>query len=224
MGPSWLTWLSCTGCPPSSTRPPNCFWGSLPISWTVWLSTVPTYSSPEILTSTWRTPPAGLGLPRWRACWLPTALSSMCAVQLRGVATLWTSSRECLRPPHPVCGCATRDSRTTRRLHVACTFPSHAPAVRKQISVRNYKSVNMDSLRRDLATCRELHSLPGNVETAAQQYDSALGAILDQYSPKKTKTITVRPDAVWFDDHIHYARRIIRQLERRWRQSGLQVH
>ena len=69
-----------------------------------------------------------------------------------------------------------------------CLHISKPPAVRKQISVRNYKSVNMDSLRRDLATCRELHSLPGNVETAAQQHDSALGAILGQYAPKKPKT------------------------------------
>ena len=82
----------------------------------------------------------------------------------------------------------------------------------------------MDSLRRDLATCWELHSLPGNVETAVQQYDSGVGAILDQYAPKKMKTVTVRPEAVWFDDDIHETRMIRRQLERRWRQSGLQVH
>ena len=67
-----------------------------------------------------------------------------------------------------------------------CLHISKPPAVRKQVSVRKYKS-----LRRDLAACRELHSLPGNFETAAQQYDCALGVIMDQYAPKKTKTVTV---------------------------------
>ena len=126
------------------------------------------------LTSTWKPHHAvGLELPRWRTYWLPTALSNMCTVQLRRVATLWTSSLECLRPSHPVCGCAIRDSRTIRWLRAACTF-SKPPAVRKQVSVRNYRSVNIDSLCRDLTTCLELHSLPENLETAAQQYMTLL--------------------------------------------------
>ena len=39
----------------------------------------------------------------------------------------------------------------------------------------------------------------------------------------KYKTITIRFEAEWYTEEIHEARRIRRKLERKWRESGLEV-
>ena len=97
------------------------------------------------------------------------------------------------------------------------------PAVRKLVSVRNYKLINVDNLCKDLLESHDLQSLPDDVESAALQYDSTLRTIIDKHAPVKSKAITIRSEAVWYTEEIHDARRIRRKLERKWRKSGLEV-
>ena len=97
------------------------------------------------------------------------------------------------------------------------------PAVRKLVSVRNYKLINVDNLCKDLLESHDLQSLPDDVESAALQYDSTLRTIIDKHAPVKSKAITIRSEAVWYTEEIHEARRIRRKLERKWRKSGLEV-
>ena len=97
------------------------------------------------------------------------------------------------------------------------------PAVRKQVSVRHFKLINVDDLCQDLLQCNELNSLPDDVESAILQYDSALRTIINKHAPVKSKTITIRSEAEWYTEDIHEARRIRRKLERKWRKTGLEV-
>ena len=66
------------------------------------------------------------------------------------------------------------------------------PAVRKLVSVRNYKLINVDNLCKDLLESHDLQSLPDDVESAALQYDSTLRTIIDKHTPVKSKAITIR--------------------------------
>ena len=97
------------------------------------------------------------------------------------------------------------------------------PALRKRVSVRNFKQLNVDDLCKDLLQCHELKSLPDDVESAVLQYDSAMRTIIDKHAPVKSKIITIRSEAVWYTEEIHEARRIRRKLERKWRKTGLEV-
>ena len=97
------------------------------------------------------------------------------------------------------------------------------PALRKRVSVRNFKQLNVDDLCKDLLLCHELKSLPDDIESAVLQYDSALRTIIDKHAPVNSKTITIRSEAVWYTEEIHEARRIRRKLERKWRKTGLEV-
>ena len=66
---------------------------------------------------------------------------------------------------------------------------------------------------KDLLECLDLQSLPDDV----LHYDSSLRMIIDKHAPVKSKTITIRSEAVWYTEEIHEAGRIRRKLERKWR-------
>ena len=83
----------------------------------------------------------------------------------------------------------------------------------------------MDDLYTDLLEFNKLQSLPDDVESVVQQYDSSLRTSVDKHARVKYKTITIRSEAVWYSEDIHEARRIRRklELERKWRKNGLEV-
>ena len=51
------------------------------------------------------------------------------------------------------------------------------------------------------------------------QYNSDLSTILDKHAPLRTKIITIRPKAPWYNNYIREQKRICRRLERSWRHS-----
>ena len=48
--------------------------------------------------------------------------------------------------------------------------------------------------------------------------------LLDRHAPKRTRFVTLRPDAPWFDDGLGTAKQEKRRCEPQWRKSGLEVH
>ena len=48
--------------------------------------------------------------------------------------------------------------------------------------------------------------------------------IIDALGPTKTRIITVRPEAEWYNESIREAKQTRRQAERLWRKTGLVVH
>ncbi len=57
-----------------------------------------------------------------------------------------------------------------------------------------------------------------------QAYNSGLQAVLDRHAPLCTKTITLRPNTLWYTDELREAKHEKRQRERKWRSTQLTVH
>ena len=53
-------------------------------------------------------------------------------------------------------------------------------------------------------------------------YNETIGAIIDKHAPLTTRTVTVRPHTPWYNDSIRSQKCVRRQLERRWKTSGLE--
>ena len=51
-------------------------------------------------------------------------------------------------------------------------------------------------------------------------YNSELPSILDKHAPLKSRMVTIRPAAPWFNEEIKLERRIRCRFERKWRRSG----
>ena len=54
------------------------------------------------------------------------------------------------------------------------------------------------------------------------KYNNTLKSLLDTNAPLRTKTITLRPTASWYNEEIRSEKRRRRALERRWRSSKLE--
>ena len=51
------------------------------------------------------------------------------------------------------------------------------------------------------------------------EYNTTLKSLLDSHAPLKTKTITLRPTALWYTEELRSEKKKRRALERRWRSS-----
>ena len=57
---------------------------------------------------------------------------------------------------------------------------------------------------------------------AVEMYNETIEAIVDKHAPLTTRTVTVRPHTPRYNDSIRATTRLRRQLERRWRTTGLE--
>ena len=57
---------------------------------------------------------------------------------------------------------------------------------------------------------------------AVETYNETIEAIVDKHAPLTTRTVTVRPHTPWYNDSIRATKCLRRQLERRWRTTGLE--
>ena len=64
--------------------------------------------------------------------------------------------------------------------------------------------------------------LPDDTNYAVVMFNETIGAIIDKHAPLTTRTVTVRPHTPWYNDSIRSQKCVIRQLERRWKTTGLE--
>ena len=107
---------------------------------------------------------------------------------------------------------------------VTCSVVLSAETVKpKIIHTRKYKRVNLCAFSADL-----LNKLPSmlceNVEQSVIAYDNALCDIVDTHAPLVTMKPKGKSTKPWYNDKIHDARKIRRQLERKWIKSGLEIN
>ena len=124
--------------------------------------------------------------------------------------------------------------------HYAVTFNVlHKKIKYKQetISYRPYKHIKENDFIRDVANispfissnCTKDNSLitPSHVDDLVCSYNSNLMSLIDKYAPVKTKTITIRPNAPWYNNEINQAKRLRRKYEHkmlRCKKSGYPNH
>ena len=107
---------------------------------------------------------------------------------------------------------------------VLCKLNISKPSVPSQIiTYRNIRSIDMVQFRRDLSASSLIQSPSPELNDLCNQYDFVLKSLLDKHAPSRTKSVTLRPKAPWFNDVIKVNKRKRRSLERRWRKSNLTV-
>ena len=78
------------------------------------------------------------------------------------------------------------------------------------------------------ATCEDIRLLrpsgflSDDMDYAVDTYNTGLTVIIDKHVPIKTRTVIVRPHTPWNNDDIRSQKRLRRQLERKWRKSGME--
>ena len=84
------------------------------------------------------------------------------------------------------------------------------------------KEVLLDAISTSALCTTSLSTL--SLHELTTLYDTELRKIIDALAPTKTRVITVRPEAEWYNESIREAKQTCRQAERLWRKTGLVVH
>jgi len=131
---------------------------------------------------------------------------------------------------------------TTDNIIKQCTpldydFPDHFPVFaeinvkkpllpQKHIQYRKTRQVTKEALCDALATTPLMDASleQASLDELILLYDQSMRNVLDRVAPLKSRTITLRPEALWYTDDIRAAKQSRRQFERLWRSSGLAVH
>ena len=115
-------------------------------------------------------------------------------------------------------------------------FPDHYPVCStlnlskpplsvNRVTYRSFRKIPCDVMEAAIKESR-LGNVTSDIslQELTEVYDSELRKIADQLAPVKTRFITQRPKADWYNDTIRLAKQKRRQAERLWRKSGLEVH
>ena len=95
-------------------------------------------------------------------------------------------------------------------------------AVKRTITYRNWKSVDISVLHSDIAKAFDgfITQVP---ESAVESYNSVLKDIVDKIAPEKSRVIVVRADAPWYTSELVKEKRLRRKLERKYDKIKLAV-
>ena len=104
-----------------------------------------------------------------------------------------------------------------------CRLQTAKPSYpRKNITYRKIKDIDLSQFKTDIVN--HLESVcHDSLSDLVNGYDS-LQTVLDSHAPLKSKTVSIRPRVPWINDELLALKRKRRQLERRWRSTGLSVH
>jgi len=76
--------------------------------------------------------------------------------------------------------------------------------------VRNWRSIDIEALSRDLSNSTLLQSTPESADAAFLCYDSTLRSLLDQHAPLTTRRVSRQSTARWFDEECRKMKRTTR--------------
>ena len=94
------------------------------------------------------------------------------------------------------------------------------PLERKRISYRKIRDIDFSEFCGQLEDTRLVRDAASfNLGELAYEYNTTLKSLLDRHAPLKTKTITLRPTALWYTEELRSEKKKRRTLERRWRSS-----
>ena len=89
------------------------------------------------------------------------------------------------------------------------------PAERREVSFRKLKSININSMREDLKSSTVIMDAYTNLSGLINSYEHEPKRILDTHAPEKSRMITIRPLASWYDNSIDVEKKKRRKPERR---------
>ena len=96
----------------------------------------------------------------------------------------------------------------------------------KKLTYRKYVNINMEIFRQDIKNSSIFGSKADkmNLNDMVASYKNELKTLIDKHAPMQSKTISLHPNSPWYNQKLHEAKHIRRNLERRWRSTKLEVH
>ena len=95
----------------------------------------------------------------------------------------------------------------------------HVAVKRRMIKYRNFKSLDSRALADSFSKSPLFSSNFTDVSDLTDSYYNSLSAIIDDFAPMKTRTVTMRPNARWYTPTIDEAKKSRRKAERKWRRT-----
>jgi hypothetical protein len=102
------------------------------------------------------------------------------------------------------------------------TLVKPAP-MQKTVSFRKLRAIDVEAFKHDIAKSSMLQTTQGDVDELVTAFTKGLSSLIDKHAPRRTRTITERPDCPWYTDELHEAKHLRRKLERRWQKSRLTI-
>ncbi|KAG1926087.1 hypothetical protein F2P79_025107, partial [Pimephales promelas] len=109
-----------------------------------------------------------------------------------------------------------------KAISMEMSSPSPFTKPKRQISFRNLKNINHETMTSDLQ-----HLLSANCSQPTDlvdYYNNTLRSIMDLHAPVKTRTVTFARSAPWYTDELRKMKAAGRVIERRYKATGLSVH
>ena len=97
------------------------------------------------------------------------------------------------------------------------------PPLRKHVSSRHFKGMDLKALKEDLSDSAVMGSFFESAEDTLATYTDSFTELLDKHAPSMERIITIRSNTEWYIDEIHEEKQRRRQLERQRQKSGLEV-
>ena len=97
--------------------------------------------------------------------------------------------------------------------------------VKKEITFRKIKAIDTAQFQNDITS--SVLGQPDSfqdVDEIVSAYNNIMTDTLDNHAPAVKKTITVHPEAPWYNEEIDLAKKARRKAEKTWRKTKLTVH
>ncbi|XP_028519056.1 uncharacterized protein LOC114576505 [Exaiptasia diaphana] len=110
--------------------------------------------------------------------------------------------------------------------HAVLTYTIEIPRLRPVkvlVNYRKLRSVNTKNLESDIQNSLLVAAPKVTLDELVEQYNATLKSIVDVHAPVKTRWLTIRPHAPWYNDELRAEKREKRRKERRWRCTRLEV-
>ena len=86
----------------------------------------------------------------------------------------------------------------------------------QSITYRKLKTVDLDTLRGELAKSRLCTEEIDNLDELVSCYNSTLSSLMDKHAPMQSRNVVNRSRIPWFNDKIRDAIKAWRKAERKW--------
>ena len=89
----------------------------------------------------------------------------------------------------------------------------------KSITFRKLRDIDLNDFKSDITNSPMLNNCALPLDVMVKNYNTSLSITLDNHAPIVCKIITVRKNALWYDNTLLSAKRLRRKLERKWRET-----
>ena len=89
---------------------------------------------------------------------------------------------------------------------------------------RKIRQIDRDCFDEDMSALPLFHISPPDLTSFVTEYNTNLSNLLDKHAPICERSVMVRPHSPWFSDELRKLKVDKRRWERKWRNSGLEIH